>query len=255
MRTWGWTTCGRGTLNVGTGRFYGRDTYMGSVKEPISLHKYDYAQSSPTNGTDPTGRFTLVEAVTTTAISSILTTQQFAYGELIFAKAGYALANNYYYGNWCGPGWGGSTYNVPEAVDDFDRACMWHDLGYARCHHFGDVATDRILIANIDAVLADQYDDVPNFNRFLGTQWGSNDPQDHYQSQGVTPLGRLTAIRVKQAIEFGLRARVMTQRRGITGVATVCGEAKPTWHGRGGTDVPISPPGAEWAGHMPKVFP
>ncbi|MGB3695684.1 MAG: RHS repeat-associated core domain-containing protein, partial [Spirulinaceae cyanobacterium] len=52
-----------------TGRFTRRDTYEGDIEYPITLHKYIYANASPTNYIDPSGLFSAQEI---TAISSII---------------------------------------------------------------------------------------------------------------------------------------------------------------------------------------
>ncbi|NER35201.1 MAG: RHS repeat protein [Oscillatoria sp. SIO1A7] len=43
--------------DAGIGRFTRRDTYGGRSGEPITLHKYLYANANPVNGIDPTGLF------------------------------------------------------------------------------------------------------------------------------------------------------------------------------------------------------
>ncbi len=43
------------------GRFLRRDTYEGRLNEPITLHKYLYANANPVYYTDPTGLFSLAE--------------------------------------------------------------------------------------------------------------------------------------------------------------------------------------------------
>jgi RHS repeat-associated protein len=48
-------------LNPDTGRFHTRDTYEGRNGEPLSLHKYLYANGNPVMMRDPSGRFSLVE--------------------------------------------------------------------------------------------------------------------------------------------------------------------------------------------------
>jgi RHS repeat-associated protein len=42
-------------LNTTTGRFWSMDTYEGQPQDPLSLHKYIYADDSPTNNLDPSG--------------------------------------------------------------------------------------------------------------------------------------------------------------------------------------------------------
>ena len=59
-------------MNPETGTFTSMDTYAGSVFDPVSLHKYLYANANPVSYTDPSGYFSLSEVVTTMAISSVL---------------------------------------------------------------------------------------------------------------------------------------------------------------------------------------
>ena len=42
-----------------SGRFWNMDSYSGSLSEPLSLHKYLYANGNPVNGIDPSGHFTI----------------------------------------------------------------------------------------------------------------------------------------------------------------------------------------------------
>jgi len=44
-----------------TGRFTRRDTYSGHISDPITLHKYIYANANPVNGVDPSGFATITE--------------------------------------------------------------------------------------------------------------------------------------------------------------------------------------------------
>ncbi len=46
--------------NQNSGRFTQLDTYMGDNNNPITLHKYLYANADPVNGIDPSGRVTLI---------------------------------------------------------------------------------------------------------------------------------------------------------------------------------------------------
>ncbi|OKH29943.1 hypothetical protein NIES2119_31730 [[Phormidium ambiguum] IAM M-71] len=54
-----------------TGRFNRRDSYEGSRFEPISQHKYLYANANPVNFIDPTGWFSIVDI---SAVNSIINT-------------------------------------------------------------------------------------------------------------------------------------------------------------------------------------
>ena len=46
-------------MDTSTGRFISQDTYAGSTADPISLHKYLYANSNPVSNSDPSGYSTL----------------------------------------------------------------------------------------------------------------------------------------------------------------------------------------------------
>jgi RHS repeat-associated protein len=48
-------------LNTNTGRFHTQDTYEGSNGEPLTLHKYLYANGNPASYTDPSGYVSLSE--------------------------------------------------------------------------------------------------------------------------------------------------------------------------------------------------
>ena len=199
-------------LSVGTGRFVSRDIYSGSVRSPMSLHRYLYANANPANGVDPSGKFTLVEASLTLAISSVLQGYQ-----LGIAAGATVLALRLYwpfYGNWCGPQHGGNMYNVPPSVDDFDRACMWHDLRYIRYGYF-DASSDQNLINDIDDVLAGQYDDKSNFRAYFFREPDPSNPNENYIDRGVTPLGGIIAGHVKQYLLFGLSNEASPARRGL----------------------------------------
>ncbi|MCS6897217.1 MAG: RHS repeat-associated core domain-containing protein, partial [Nitrospira sp.] len=63
-------------LNPGTGRFWTRDTHPGVNEDPISLHRYLYANADPVNRLDPTGRETLAGQLTIGGIWGSLATVQ-----------------------------------------------------------------------------------------------------------------------------------------------------------------------------------
>ncbi len=58
--------------DAGVGRFTRRDTYSGSISEPITLHKYIYTHANPVNGIDPTGLFTIAQQAATLVTLNIL---------------------------------------------------------------------------------------------------------------------------------------------------------------------------------------
>ncbi|SHH48966.1 intein C-terminal splicing region/RHS repeat-associated core domain-containing protein [Clostridium collagenovorans DSM 3089] len=63
-------------MNPKTGTFVSMDEYPGSVYDPVSLHKYLYANANPVMYKDPTGYFSLAELQVSTAISTILDSVQ-----------------------------------------------------------------------------------------------------------------------------------------------------------------------------------
>jgi RHS repeat-associated protein len=54
------------------GRFISRDPFVGFLEEPISRHKYIYANGNPVNYTDPTGLFSLSETISSVGIRGVL---------------------------------------------------------------------------------------------------------------------------------------------------------------------------------------
>ncbi len=63
-------------MNPSTGTFISMDSYQGSLYDPVSLHKYLYANANPVKYTDPTGYFSLAECSVANSIQSELNSYQ-----------------------------------------------------------------------------------------------------------------------------------------------------------------------------------
>ena len=59
-------------MNPETGTFISMDSYAGSLDNPVSLHKYLYANANPVIYTDPTGYFSLAESSVAQGIQGVL---------------------------------------------------------------------------------------------------------------------------------------------------------------------------------------
>jgi RHS repeat-associated protein len=55
------------------GRFTQQDTWMGRNHDPVTLHKYLYANVDPVNGIDPSGNMTMVDVAFAGAVAGVLT--------------------------------------------------------------------------------------------------------------------------------------------------------------------------------------
>jgi RHS repeat-associated protein len=77
-----------------TGTFMSMDTYQGNMHDPMSLHKYMYANANPISNTDPTGMWTVGEMADALHIQGILNGSGGLNYALIFnmlKNAGYAI--------------------------------------------------------------------------------------------------------------------------------------------------------------------
>ena len=61
-------------MNPDIGRFITSDVFPGIISDPLTLHKYIYANNNPVNMTDPSGNFTLVGCMISIGIVGILST-------------------------------------------------------------------------------------------------------------------------------------------------------------------------------------
>ena len=59
-------------MNPATGTFTQMDAYAGTIFDPVSLHKYLYANANPVMNRDPSGYYTIADGVVTFSIVEIL---------------------------------------------------------------------------------------------------------------------------------------------------------------------------------------
>ena len=59
-------------MDTSTGRFISQDTYQGTINDPVSLHKYLYANANPVTYTDPSGYYSLEDVEVGTGGETIL---------------------------------------------------------------------------------------------------------------------------------------------------------------------------------------
>ena len=59
-------------MDPSTGTFTSMDRWPGSLSDPVSLHKYLYANANPVTYSDPSGYFSLAECSVTTSIQSAM---------------------------------------------------------------------------------------------------------------------------------------------------------------------------------------
>jgi RHS repeat-associated protein len=133
-------------MNPLTGRFWNADTYEGT-QDPASLHKYLYANADPVQGIDPSGNFTLSEAVQTVRLYA----QNFARSAVNIYKRSAAQKN---WAMWrvqlrSGAPWFQHTFIWAENLSKPTLSLGYHILALRR-----DMAASRRLGITVPGILA-----------------------------------------------------------------------------------------------------
>ena len=76
------------------GRFISRDPYQGRLAEPVTLHRYLYANSNPISFRDPTGLFSIPELATASSLMGSIQTNYASALTSVF-KSSVEIANDY----------------------------------------------------------------------------------------------------------------------------------------------------------------
>gem|GEM_PF-289106 len=74
-------------MDPSTGTFISMDTFQGNVADPLSLHRYMYANANPISNTDPTGLFALADITASMNIRSTLQGISQAHGVMKIFKS------------------------------------------------------------------------------------------------------------------------------------------------------------------------
>ena len=88
-------------MDPATGTFTTMDTYGGSLSDPMSLHKYLFANSNPVMYCDPSGHYTLSEQETAIAIQAII---------------GEAMSGIFYIADWLITDPGSENHSIPMMI-------------------------------------------------------------------------------------------------------------------------------------------
>ncbi len=80
----------------GIGRFSSMDTYMGNNSDPITLHKYLYANSDPALNVDPSGHMSMMSVMSSVNISSTLAVASAGFSGYSIGSGGVAIYEGRY---------------------------------------------------------------------------------------------------------------------------------------------------------------
>ena len=144
-------------MDTSTGRFISMDTYQGTTADPISLHKYLYANSNPVMYTDPSGYTTYAEKQVTVATIAILIKDSFVQVSAAIATGMKIIA----------------TITTVIAVGLYTYLIVDYIL-----EHINDIASGATTSADVNAEVRDEAVESSTDGAGAGSGGAAPDPDD-----------------------------------------------------------------------------
>jgi len=152
-------------MNPSTGTFTSPDAYAGTIFDPVSLHKYLYANANPVMNRDPSGYYTIADGVVTFSIVEILAAAVVCVG--FVAILGILQHNEY------------APINVGSITDGMIDDGVWGDISLEMNFAIRDALLDQINIH-----FAKWFDDIQDSSYWGGSSGSPYDPDDPNNKKG-----------------------------------------------------------------------
>ena len=146
-------------MNPATGTFTSPDAYAGTIFDPVSLHKYLYANANPVMNRDPSGYYTIADGVVTFSIVEILAAAVVCVG--FVAILGILQHNGY------------APISVRSIVDGFVEQDIIGNISIRTID-----AIRNALLNQINAYFAKWFDSIQDSSYWGGSSGSPYDPDD-----------------------------------------------------------------------------